>query len=293
MENESNLYGNAVDPTTNQAPLNPVPEVKPIAGTVPQSTNVPPLSNVPPTDVAPKSFITPGSGSTSRSKSKFGLFVVLGIIVIALIYGGVAFIYLQNKNLIKLPGSPSNNQAAETQLTPTPEFSTDNIKIDAGNISYKTTGETRILVNKADYPGSGITGFLKFAVSPDKTKICFESWSPAPKPAMYVSDVGGQNVKEVSSGKRNCTWSPDGKKIFYVSTALPATYSQIFVQDLEKNEETNISETSHANGAKRNFEIVGLSADGTNIICSYTESEPSEEAGQCQISLATSALTYP
>ncbi len=282
MENESNLTGSIMPPINT--PAEPKAE-----SAVPETRPVEPIT---PTTIAPNNFITPASVTTGSSKkSRFGLFVAIGIIIIVIIYGTVAYLYFQNK---KKTGSTvtETNTAGTTQITKAPEFNSEYVKIIDGSVAYKPgSGEQQVLVNKTDYPGSGITGFLKLALSPDKTKICFESWSPAPKPSLYISEANGTNVKEVSPNRKNCTWAPDSKKILYTNYATGSAGSDIFAYGIDNSEEKNVSYDPNSND-QRNFEIVGLSADGGSLICSFSYINKEKEGGQCQINLSTLELSF-
>ncbi len=245
-------------------------------------------------DIPPNNLITPASVTINpNKKSKFGLFVTIGIVLITLIYGVVFYIYIQNKK-IKTGNSALNNSLKNNAtITPSPTFIVENVKVIDGNISYQEGNSgTKVLVNKNDYPGSGITGFLKLSISPDKANICFESWSPAPKPALYLSKIDGSNVVEVSSNRKNCIWSPDSKNILYINTISGNSASDIYIYNLEKKEEKNLTFTSSDSNGKKRFDIVGLSADGNRLICTFEYLDVKKDGGQCEINLSSLEMSY-
>ena len=92
----------------------------------------------------------------------------------------------QNQKIKKGETSENINSNLTPTSTPTPSFSPDQVKIKNGSVVREIPGgETTILVDKENYDSTGITGFAKVVVSPDETKICFESWPPAPEHALY------------------------------------------------------------------------------------------------------------
>ncbi len=246
-------------------------------------------------DIPPNNLITPASVTINPNKrSKFGLFVILGIIFIALIYGGVAYLYLQNKNLKGGNSNAKNTANNPISITPTPAFLLENVKVIDGNISYQDANSgTKVLVNKTDYPGSGITGFLKLTVSPDKSKICFESWSPAPKPALFISNIDGSNVIEAGSNRKNCIWSPDSKNVLYINAITQNSSTDIYIFNLESKQEKNLTFSSSDSSGKKKFDIIGLSADGNRLICNYEYVSAKKDGGQCEINLTSYEISYP
>ena len=185
------------------------------------------------------------------------------------VWSGVAYLFFQNKN-IKDDNQGEVQEENLPQPTPTPEFTPDQIKIKSGNIvREKPDGETTVLVDKGNYKTTGITGFLKIVVSPDNEKICFESWSPAPQPALYVADVDGQNVVEVSPNRQNCLWSKDSQSVYYVNISSNSSPTNIFSYNLSENAEKDLTGDAVPAGMVRRYEIVGLSADGSKLICKF------------------------
>src|SRR3989304_5022143 len=109
---------------------------------------------------------------------------------------------------------------------------------------------------------SGITGFARVVVSPDNQKICFESWPPAPEPAMYIANIDGSEIVEVNPNRQSCLWKSDTKGVFYINTTSTTSPVNIFYFDLASQEETNVTAESVTEGTVRRYKIVGLSGDG-------------------------------
>ncbi|MBN1969283.1 MAG: hypothetical protein JW870_07940 [Candidatus Delongbacteria bacterium] len=262
------------------------------------SNSLPPLQNssTPPppvhTVMDPNSIV--GPHSSSNGGKGFKIFVIIGIVIILAIWGGVVYLYLQNKSAKESTSQQPQEQEEVVKATPTPEFTPDQIKIQNGSVvRKKTDGEVSMLIDKKDYPSTGITGFLKVNVSPNNSKLCFESWSPAPEPALYLSDVDGQNVTEVSPNRQNCLWSNDSQEIYYINTSSKTTPVNIFSYDLQTELETDLTSSSVPSGVVRRFEIVGLSADGTKIICKYENlggAAAAEEMSECEVDLETGSV---
>lgn len=224
-----------------------------------------------------------------RSFNAFRIFITLAIIAIIVIYSFVLYLYLQNKKMIE-----KSQQIVQTIQTPTPiptpSFSPDWIKIQNGNVVRQEPGkEPTLLVKKEDYPSTGITGFARVVVSPNYKLICFESWPPAVKPALYLADIDGNNVKEISLNKQNCVFREDSKAIFYVESTPKSESANIFLYDLETDtpQEENLTQSSIPEKVVRRFAIVGFSSDSTKLICKYEEisNNKEEKSGECEIDL--------
>lgn len=230
-----------------------------------------------------------GPHSSSDGKG-FKIFMIIGVFVILAVWAGVFYLYMQNKDMKK---TSSQEEIVEDipVATPTPEFTPDQIKIKGGNIiREKTTGEVFVLIDKENFESTGITGFLKVAVSPDEKKMCFESWSPAPEPALYISDIDGQNVIEVSANRQNCLWSKDSMFVYYINTATRTTPVNIFSYDILQDIEIDLTGESVPPGTIRRYELVGLTADGTKLICKYENLEGIQDPeimSECEIDLET------
>ncbi len=225
-----------------------------------------------------------------KGPSWFKIFVIFALIIIAIIYSAVFYLYLQNRNLRSqtLQTEPTSNLPS---ATPTPSFSPSWIRIQNGNVVRHEPGkEPIILVNKNDYPSTGIVGFARVIVSPDNNLLCFEALSPAVEPAIYVSNVDGSNVRMISTNKQNCVFRSDSKSIFYINTAPKSSPVSIFQYDLtqENAVEIDLTKSSVPEGVVRRYEIVGFSADDTKIICKYEEiTQEEEKTGECEINLVS------
>jgi hypothetical protein len=284
--------GNPLSPETistadmgGQPPASPsatmeTPQVSP---PVNQSTNL----SADPQSAMTSPIVGPHSSSGGGG---FKIFMILGIFIIVGVWAGVGYLYYQNQNL-KGPSQDSPESETTQILTPTPEFTPDQIKIKSGSVvREKPQGETSVLVNKENYESTGITGFLKVAVSPNNSKMCFESWAPAPEPALYLADIDGQNVTEASPNRQNCLWSADSMRIFYINTASKTAPVNIFKYDLVTSLETNLTADSVPAGVVRRYELVGLSADGTKVICKYEDAggaATTDNLTECEIVLET------
>ena len=118
--------------------------------------------------------------------------------------------------------------------------------------------------------------------------MCFESWSPAPEPALYLSEIDGKNITEVSPNRQNCLWSKDGSKIYYTNISTKTAPVNIFRYDILQDIETDLTGDTVPSGVVRRFEIVGLSADGTKLICKYENiggAASTETMSECEIDL--------
>ena len=260
--------------------INPVQPINP----------VPKMDNEPPQSPQPSAQFT---GVSKKSGSGFKFFVIFSIIVIVVIYAGVAYLYSQNQKLKN--GSENTDAQLTPTLTPTPAFSPDQIKVKNGSVVREIPqGEVIVLIDKEKYESTGITGFAKVAVSPDETKICFESWPPAPEPALYVATITGFDIEEVSPNRQNCVWTQDSNRIIYVNSSSKTTPANIFLYSLEDNVETNLTKDSVPEGSVRRYEIVGFSADGGKIICTYEDVGGTEEGlgGECEIDLTSLTVSF-
>ncbi|OGM07989.1 hypothetical protein A2159_03855 [Candidatus Woesebacteria bacterium RBG_13_34_9] len=270
-----------------QAPAGPY--AKEVTPEINKQNNVDELPPIKPENAFTSEAIV-GPHYSSEGGSGFKVFLIIGILFILAIWGGVGYLYFQNKN-IKDKSNEEKIINVTPQVTPTPGFTPDQIKIKSGSvIREKPGGETTVLVDKNNYESTGITGFLKVAVSSDNQKICFEAWSPAPEPALYVSNIDGQNVIEVSPNRQNCLWSKDSKSVFYVNTSSKTSPVNIFKYNLELAAESDLTGNSVPAGVVRRYEIVGLSADGTKIICKFENlggAAKTETMSQCEVDLET------
>lgn len=260
---------------------------------------LPPVEPAMPQTEATPQTPTPGLSSESVIETQpsgsgkgFRVFVTIGVLIVLAIWAAVTYIYLQNQKL-KTEGEQTVAEAIASP-TPTPSFSPDQVKIKSGSVVWeKPEGETVVLVNKEDYESTGITGFLKVVVSPDNAKLCFESWPPAPEPALYISDVDGQNIVEASPNRRNCLWAADSSTIYYINSASASAPVNIFSYNLASQAETDLTGSSVPSGLVRRYEIVGLSADSTALICKYEDAggaAATDNVSNCEINLETGVV---
>lgn len=223
--------------------------------------------------------------------SKFFIFIVVLLLVVATIWFGVGYIYLQNKNIKKDVADNLSDESLTPALVPTPIFSPRQIKIVNGSIIRDIpSGEIVTLISKDDYPSTGITGFMKVAVSPDEKSMCFESWPPVLKPALYIAKIDGSNVKEISPDRRNCVWSSDNKYLIYINEPSSVLNTDIYAYDVSASMENNLTESYAGKGSARKFEIIGLSADGSKVVCVYydvTANVSEVIKNDCEIDLKT------
>lgn len=231
------------------------------------------------------------SQKSSGGGKGFKIFIIFGVVIILAIWGAVGYLFIQNKELKNENQEVNEVVEIDVETTPEPEFNPNEIKLKSGSIiREKKNGEISVLVNKEDYESTGITGFLKVVVSPDNKNICFESWSPAPDPALYISDVEGQNVIKVSSNRQNCLWSSDSKSVYYINTPTKSAPVNIFEYYIQNGVEKDLTSDFVPSGVVRRFEIVGLSADGSKIICKYENlggAAATENISECEIDLET------
>lgn len=243
---------------------------------------------IPPTKTPPPQ----GSLTTFQRPrpSFFRIFVVASIIIIIVVYAVVAYLYFQNRQ-IKNDSSDVTQETPQLQAPPEPEtpaFSPEQIKIANGSVVREIPGgQTTILVKKEDYTSTGITGFARVVVSPTNTKMCFEAWPPAPEPALYVSEVDGSGIAEISPNRQNCVWKSDSSSIFYINTSAKTSTVNLYSFNLTEGVEKNLTASSvPEEGIVRRFEIVGFSADETKLICKYEDiADTGTTQGSCEVDL--------
>jgi hypothetical protein len=244
-----------------------------------------------PDDSADSSTNIASLNVTIESKSaenKFRIFVIAGIIIIVLIYTAVAIIFLKNKSLKQAIRNRMASTIPTFSPSPTPTFSPELIVIENGNVAYKQFNKpSKIIIDKKTIPDVGITGFSSVTVSPNSKFLCLTSIPPSPKPAIYISDIDGKNLKKISSDKKNCLWKADSKTIFYEGKATRFSRSDIFKYNLETSEETNLTAAALVN-TSTNFSLVGLSSDESKVICTYTTQQ--EENLSCEVELDTNTF---
>jgi len=259
---------------------------------VPTSTSSTSPLIPPPTPVPVKEAITT-STLQPRKSNGFRTFIFLSIVIIVIIYSVVAYLYFQNQKL--KVAKTSTPEATEVSVTPTPAFSPDQVTILNGSVVLEVPGnEVKVLVDKETYESTGITGFARVLVSPNNEKICIESWPPAPEPALYIANVDGSGIIEVSPNRLSCLWSQDSMKIFYVNSSSSTSPANIYLYDIASTTEINLTKDYIPAGSVRRFAIVGLSADASKLMCTYedvTAAVNEETSNQCEIDLQTNQVT--
>lgn len=229
-----------------------------------------------------------------KGRGGFRIFVIIGVVVIVGVWGFVGYLYLNNQSIRSSRQEKLSQATQNPTLTPTPAFSPEQVKIQNGSVVREIPGvETKVLVNKEEFTSTGITGFARVVVSPDNLRICFESWPPAPEPSLYLANVDGSQVIEVSPNRQNCMWMADSKKILYVNSSSQVQASNIYLYTLETAIEENLTSPSVPAKTTRRFQLVGLSADGSKAICSYEDVGDLTSTGQCEIEISTKEVTYP
>lgn len=229
-------------------------------------------------------------------KSKFKL-IILGLLVLTVItWALVASLYFSNK---KLREELVDKEIQEGQATPTPTTSeqiTYETKLVNGSIyTVSSEGTENLVINKDDYSSTGIAGFMSAKLSPDYTKLCFESWPPALEPALYYSEIDGSNVVKVNDRVKNCTWSNNSDQITYVNDASQDSPVNIYIYKLALEEETNLTKESTSSAVFRRYAIEAFSDDDNYILCDFEEINTSdvgtEKLGNCEIDLSTGEIT--
>ena len=220
-----------------------------------------------------------------KRPSKFFTIIVLGIILALIVWGVVIFLLLTGKKSSDQNSLLSFGQKGSSKLSPTPIFSPDQIKIQNGSvIRQMPNGEVKILVNKKEHPGSGIIGFAKVSVSPDNKKFCFESLPPAPEPALFYSEIDGASVVKVGNDYKNCIWLAN-EKFAYINNSPDTNPSDIYFYDTKLKLEKNITNPA-ATDSTLHYEIVGLSADSSKLICkSLNITEENATPVNCEVDI--------
>src|SRR3989344_5027363 len=217
----------------------------------------------------------------------FKLFMSLAIIIIVVIWGIVFYMYFNNQ---KNKSDDQNSAVVDNQNSELPEEipteiekpNSDQIKIVNGNVVWENSSGQLVLVSKNDYPQTGITGFARAVLSPDQNNICFESWPPAPEPALYIYNLDSSETKEVSPNRKNCVWTFESNKIIYKNSASSTQSIDIFSFDLATSQESNLTNTSSLEVARR-YEIVGLSSDGSKVVCNFEEAGSETGQQDCEL----------
>ena len=255
-----------------------------------------PAVEAPPMPITPgvpqqQSEVVAGKESSSKFPLLMGFLVVLALAV----YGFVAYLYFGNQKL-KGDSKKSPDNSLSSAPSPVPVAETFQYLIDNGNIKKSgSKGTEQIVINKEDYPTTGLIGFTNVIATNSKELICFWSLPPALGPALYYSDGAGTTVKLIKEKVKNCAWSNSEDKLAYINDAAEGIPVDIFLYDLEQETEANLTNGATASGIFRRYEATSFSADDTKVLCSYEEinkANPSlETLGNCEIDIATSKVT--
>lgn len=282
--------------------------------TVDNLTDNPPAENLgsPPADISTPPSTSPATEEPAtpvenvlseqpvKGPAWFSVFIGFLIVVTLGIYGFLGYLYIQNSQLKKeIADKNAPTQGALTEIsptaTPTPEVSPVELKIENGSvIQVISEDEIKVLLNKKDYPSTGITGFAKVTASPDYKKMCIESWPPAPEPSLYLANIDGSGLTEVSPNRKSCFWTHDSKSLVYLNTQLDTSPVDIYLYFLASAKEQNLTQDTAAQGSTRVYAVESISTDDSKIMCSYTQTASAEVApsqGNCEIDLATLKLT--
>jgi hypothetical protein len=281
-----------IPPQTSPAPAAQPPGTSAPFGSQPDSPPIQPVGNMSANELM----------STTPAKpkgSKFKLLIILLIIVAFIVYAGVAYLFFSNK---QMEGTETESPIANTLPTPTlslasptPAQAAKNISIVSGSIIETTaSGEKITLIDKDDYPDSGIGGFYEVNQTKDGTKMCFYSIPPALGPMLYYSVTDGTGVTEVAERVRSCVWSTAGDAIAYTNDADTSEPVNIFSYSLASEESTNLTNAT-ASSVIRRYEITSWSTDDAKIFCNYEEIDlndtTKETAGNCEVNVATRTVT--
>lgn len=249
-----------------------------------------------PTDTTPQNQSVIVTSGTPPQDHKFTLLIGIVIFLAIVFWGGVGYLYFTNTDLRDEIASVQNqNLAPEKQPSPTPEPLAQQISIGGGSIvRTRANGDSTILIDKSDFPSTGIIGFLQVLVSPDNNYMCFESRSPAPEPALYLAKTDGTNLVEVSPNRVNCIWAKSSQAIFYTDTPVTTQPVNIYMYDLNTKSETNLTESIETDNQTRQFSLVSVSENG-EITCSFKDYDSSLteiQSGSCRIDISSGTPVY-
>lgn len=280
----TNTVPQSIPPQMSEPSMPPPPmQQEPVPVTPPPMPTQPVAPPPPPAGV--QSVISGGQGK--KGISKFGIFVALSIVVLLGVWAVVAYLYIGNQN------AEEGVQEVANEVSPTPAFHPSDVQVSNGDIVLNSAlGEAKTLVSKKDYPGTGITGFVRVAVSPDNTMICFESIPPATDPTIYMAKVDGTDVSEVAKDKNTCTWSSDNNLLFYVNEPLGEKAINIYAYSLTSKEERNLTEETNTASAVRQYTITGV--EESMLMCKYdvlNTSGTKVSSANCQIDLISGDVT--
>lgn len=226
------------------------------------------------------------SVSTSSARSKYP--IVLTILIILAI-AGISFAGYQfylNRFASDNQDDSSQQEQAEQQEQEPPE---PEISLSNGNVVSTTAdGEQTVIINKSDFDTTGITGFSAMQKSPNGEWLCLQTVPPAPTSAIYVSDLSGQNVLEVGSSRKDCSWVDD-QTIVYEGVATDLGPINIYKYDVEAGEETVLT-TPSPEEEVRMYNIEAVSEDGSTVECTFT-TETNEVPTACTIDIESGEVT--
>lgn len=211
----------------------------------------------------------PQPSKTSRfSFSAKTIFISLFIVSII---GTGAYIYSKRN-----PKIMEKNGIAETSPV--------DVKIENGNVVV----DDQVVIDKNDYPDTGIAGFMHADSSTDGDHICFESWPPSLNPTLYIANDSGFEVLAIGVDFRNCTWI-DGSRLVFEKRPVGITAADLFIYNLEDETQTNLTQGKAEEGFTRQYKIMGLSEDRQTLECEFNEVSiinGSKATGKCQINLS-------
>lgn len=235
---------------------------------------------------------SPGPVVAKKGGSFFKIFIIFSLIVILLIWGYVGYLYLENQRL--KDDSSINVTTSEELPNPTPTPISFKYEIENGNV-VKVGPDliSEIIIDKSNYPETGLGGFYKVKASPDNMYLCVESYPPAKKPGIYISDSGGQNVELISESKRNCVWSQDSNMIAYNNTKIINSPVDIFLYDLTTKTEENLTDqlNNTALESVNDYQINSFTQGDTLISCSYEKLvDDISTSFACEINIQTKEL---
>ena len=237
-------------------------------------------------------------------RSIFKTFVIILIVIAIIVYAVVGYLYFtirdggETTQTLNQVGTALTSPPSPTPPPPTPAVSvSEQISIISGNIVRQNeSNENIVLVNKNDYPGSGIIGFYDVVISPDETGMCFYTIAPSTSPMMYYSDINANEILEVDSNASDCIWTGDSRVFYYVKKYPNLSFTNILNFTPETATSQGITNQSADDEVSdRTYSLTGLSDDGSRLLCSYrTKSEDDigmDENFDCEIDLATGQVS--
>ncbi len=210
------------------------------------------------------------------------ILLVTLIIAVGLVYFGYQAMQGNTNFISNIIGTDSQSPV------PTETEKQSEITLVEGSV-YEVTSDAdyNVLVSKEDYPEAGIIGFAKVTTSPDKQYMCFESYSPAPSPRLYISPVKDGTVSAVGDNYRNCAFTPDSKRIVFTDTPTLTEDTHIYLYTIESGDLVNLTEDLDLTDTVNTYAIEGFSDDGATLECSvttYQGTNANEEACALDIS---------